>query len=62
MTPVDLNGDGNQDFVLNVGAVGCDGAASIYGDREKGVTVYAGDAKGGAVAAFSLSGIFGLSP
>jgi hypothetical protein len=48
----DLNGDGKDDFVLDIGAVGCEGAASIYGDREKGVTVYAGDGKGGAVVAF----------
>ena len=50
---VDLNGDGKDDYVLDVGAVNCDGAASIYGDREKGVTVYVGDGQGGAVAAFS---------
>lgn len=55
---VDLNGDGNEDFVLDVGAVNCDGAASIYGDREKGVTVYAGDGHGGAVSVFSES-VFG---
>lgn len=58
VTRVDLNGDGNEDFVLYVGAVNCDGAASIYGDREKGVTVYAGDGKGVAAAAFSDS-VFG---
>lgn len=50
---VDLTGDGHEDFVLDVGAVSCDGAASIYGDREKGVTVYAGDGQGGAVSVFS---------
>jgi hypothetical protein len=43
----DLNGDGNEDYVLDVGSVHCDGAASVYGDREKGVTVYVGDDKGG---------------
>jgi hypothetical protein len=53
VTRADLNGDGNEDFVLYVGSVNCDGAAGIYGDREKGVTVYAGDGKGGAVAAFT---------
>ena len=53
VTRVDLNGDGNEDFVLYVGSVNCDGAASVYGDREKGVTVYAGDGKGGAAAAFN---------
>lgn len=56
---VDLNGDGKDDYVLDVGAVNCDGAASIYGDREKGVTVYVGDGQGGAVAAFSDT-VFGV--
>ena len=42
----DLNGDGIEDYVLDVGSVNCDGAASIYGDREKGVLVYVGDGKG----------------
>jgi len=49
----DLNGDGKEDYVLDVGSINCDGAASIYGDREKGVTVYAGDGAGGAKKAFS---------
>jgi hypothetical protein len=49
----DLNGDGKEDFVLDVGSIQCDGAASIYGDRSKKVTVYVGDGAGGAVAAFS---------
>ena len=49
----DLNADGKEDYVLDVGSVGCDGAASIYGDREKLVTVYVGDGKGGAKQAFS---------
>jgi hypothetical protein len=48
----DLSGDGKPDFVLYVGWFACDGAWSVYGDREKGVTVYAGDGSGGAVAAF----------
>jgi hypothetical protein len=55
---VDLNGDGNDDYVLDVGSVSCDGAASIYGDREKGVAVYVGDANGATVTAFSDS-VFG---
>lgn len=50
---VDLNGDGHADFVFYAGNVRCDGAPSLYGDREKGVTVYAGDGKGGAVPAFN---------
>jgi hypothetical protein len=51
----DLNGDGKDDYVLDVGSIVCDGAASIYGDREKGVTVYVGDGAGGARSAFSGS-------
>ena len=49
----DLNGDGKEDFVVDVGSVNCDGAASIYGDRAKGVSVYVGDGAGGAAPAFS---------
>jgi hypothetical protein len=49
----DLNADGKEDYVLDGGSVGCDGFASLYGDREKGVTVYVGDGKGGAKQAFS---------
>jgi hypothetical protein len=48
----DLNGDGKEDYVLDGGSVDCDGAASVYGDREKSVTVYVGDGKGGAKQAF----------
>lgn len=49
----DLNGDGKEDYVLDVGAIRCEGAWSIYGDREKMVTVYVGDGAGGAKSAFS---------
>jgi hypothetical protein len=49
----DLNGDGIEDYVLDVGSVNCDGAASVYGDREKGVLVYVGDGKGGVTEAFN---------
>ena len=49
----DLNGDGKEDYVFDVGSMQCDGAASIYGDRSKKVTVYVGDGAGGAAAAFS---------
>ena len=49
----DLNADGKEDYILDVGSVGCEGFASLYGDREKGVTVYVGDGKGGAKQAFS---------
>ena len=50
---VDLNADGKPDFVLYAGWVVCDGAASLYGDREKALTVYAGDGAGAAAAAFN---------
>jgi len=56
----DLNADGKEDYVLDVGAINCDGAASIYGDREKGVTVYVDDGAGGARNAFSDS-VFGVT-
>lgn len=51
----DLNADGHEDFVLDVGSINCDGAASVYGDREKRVEVFVGDGKGGATSAFSDS-------
>lgn len=50
---VDLNGDGKEDYVLDVGSIQCEGAASAYGDRAKGVTVYVGDGADGAKSAFS---------
>ncbi|MEQ1802251.1 MAG: hypothetical protein ABL989_10040 [Gammaproteobacteria bacterium] len=56
----DLNGDGKEDFVIDTGSVNCDGAASIYGDREKWVGVYAGDGKGGATSAFTDS-VYGVA-
>jgi len=49
----DLNGDGKPDFVFLNGWIHCDGAASVYGDREKVLKVYAGDGTGGAVAVFT---------
>ena len=50
---LDLNGDAKDDFVLDVGQVNCDGAAGVYGDREKAITVYVGDGATGASNAFS---------
>ncbi len=50
---VDLNADGKEDFVVDVGSANCDGAASVYGDREKGIAVYVGDGMGNATEAFS---------
>jgi hypothetical protein len=49
----DLNGDGKPDFVFLNGWIHCAGFASLYGDREKVLNVYAGDGAGGAVAAFT---------
>jgi hypothetical protein len=49
---VDLNADGKLDFVVDAGSANCDGAASIYGDREKGVAVFVDDGMGGATEAF----------
>jgi len=57
---VDLNADGKEDFVVDVGSANCDGAASIYGDREKGVAVYVGDGMGNATEAFSDS-VYGVT-
>jgi hypothetical protein len=48
----DLNADGKEDYILDVGSIQCEGAAGIYGDRDKGVTVYVGDGAGGARNAF----------
>jgi hypothetical protein len=49
----DLNADGTEDFVLYAGWIVCENAWSIYGDREKVLTVFAGDGDGGATQAFS---------
>jgi hypothetical protein len=57
---VDLNADGIEDYVLDVASINCDGAAGIYGDREKGVTVYVGDGAGGARNAFR-DAVFGAA-
>ena len=49
----DLNSDGKEDYIFDVGAIQCEGAASIYGDRDKSVTIYVGDGTGGARKAFN---------
>lgn len=49
----DLNGDAREDFVLYAGWIDCENAASIYGDREKGLGVFASDARGEVAEAFS---------
>jgi len=51
----ELNGDGVPDFVLYAGWVVCVDAYSVFGDREKSLTVFAGDRKAGAVEAFIAS-------
>ena len=49
---VDLSGDGKPDYVFFADWIQCPGSASLYGDREKGVAVFTGDAAGGAAPAF----------
>jgi hypothetical protein len=56
----DLNRDGREDYVLDVGAIVCVGAASIYGDRAKAVRVYGGDGRGGARPVFE-DRVFGVT-
>lgn len=51
----DLNFDGRKDFVLDAGALHCDGAPGIYGDREKNVSVFIADDNGGADIAYRNS-------
>lgn len=48
----DLTGDGRPDFILDVSAMDCAGAASLYGDREKAIMIFVGDGAGGASLAF----------
>jgi hypothetical protein len=49
----DLNADGKDDYVLDVGRIQCEGAASAYGDRAKDVIVFVGDGSGGAAKGWS---------
>jgi hypothetical protein len=49
----DLNGDAREDFVLYAGWIDCENAASVYGDREKELAVFASDARGDVAEAFS---------
>ena len=49
----DLNADGKEDYVLDVGRIQCEGAASAYGDRAKDVSVFVGDGAGGATKAWA---------
>lgn len=51
----DLNGDGLADYVVNIGAYVCEGAASALaaGQSGAGVTVFAGGPGGTATQAFS---------
>ena len=56
----DLNAAGKEDLVVDVGSANCDGAASIYGDREKGVAVYVGDGMCNATETFS-DAVYGVT-
>lgn len=51
----DFNADGYNDFVLFSGWMVCENAASVFGDREKDVTVFIGNDAGGVSAAFHES-------
>lgn len=51
----DFNADGYDDFVLFSGWIACENAASIFGDREKDITVFIGNDAGGASTAFTGS-------
>jgi len=48
----DLNADGHDDYVLFAGWVHCENAASIYGDRQKVLAVFAADGRGDASEAY----------
>ncbi len=55
VTAADLTADGVVDYLVDLAGADCDGAASIYGDRDKGVWVYVGDGRGGAAMAHTES-------
>jgi hypothetical protein len=57
---LDLTGDGAEDYLLDVAGISCEGAWSIFGDREKAVSVFVGDGKGGAAQAFTDS-VYGVT-
>jgi len=57
---IDLNGDGREDYVLDVGTIVCVGAASVYGDRAKAVRVYA-SAEGQSVRQVFEDWVFGAA-
>jgi hypothetical protein len=48
----DLNADGYDDYILFAGWIHCENAASIYGDRQKSLVVFAADGHGGASEAY----------
>ena len=48
----DLNADGQDDYILFAGWIQCEGAASIYGDRQNSLIVFAADGHGGASEAY----------
>jgi len=50
---IDLNDDSHEDYVLYTGWVTCENAVSVYGDRAKRLTVFAGDGQGGAAESFA---------
>ncbi len=53
VTTLDFTGDGIADFLLDVGSLDCQDAWSVFGDRQKPVSVFVGDGRGGAKQAFA---------
>lgn len=51
----DFNADGYDDFVLFPGWMVCENAVSVFGDREKDVTVFIGNDTGSVSTAFGDS-------
>lgn len=51
----DLNGDDHADYVLYAGWIDCEGAAGVYGDRTKPISVFRADARAGAQEVFADS-------
>jgi hypothetical protein len=53
VTTVDFTGDGIVDFLLDVGSFDCQDAWSVFGDRQKPMSVFVGDGRDGAKQAFA---------
>lgn len=51
----DFNSDGREDFVVYAGWMDCENAVGVFGDREKGIAVFAGEGAVGSSEAFTHS-------